>query len=377
MNTLSISLLILVMFLIAQFLGVSGLTPKPAPRCKIGNPFASTIKDIPNNAAVLQIYGPKGWIPSDVTKLKLTFVPSLEQGVDYSIWPEPNEHVLPDNYQVKRYPTVLYLLLTPGKRWIKNLTLDRPQPLVVESIHCQHPPKKNTSVLSNNKFNGTVVGNIIAERKNCPSSLLLPGASKELQTKINDVLQHCQDPMFIRSGDLDWKKHHSLSLLMMQPAVMFVDGTDQTMLQAANSVDQFLAPHSVLEVVWEPMSEDEPQFWLLMPRPLGMPGHMFAMLDELQWHHPFVTSDPSFEDPGRFSCLGRDCVPGCERTQLAGISGSGYSADAFNVYNVLREGFMYAGLSQHTGCPVYSSKSVLVACYYFVVCVVMLCLVFI
>jgi hypothetical protein len=126
----------------------------------------------------------------------------------------------------------------------------------------------------------------------------------------------------------------------MKPDVMFVDGTDQSMLEAAKSVDEFLAPHSVLDVVWEPIHVNEPQYWILMPRPLGMPGHLFAMLDLLQWNHSLVTSDAAFKDPSRFNCSGRECIHGCEHTALAGISGSGYSADAFNIYNVLRVGFM-------------------------------------
>ena len=31
---------------------------------------------------------------------------------------------------------------------------------------------------------------------------------------------------------------------------------------------------------------------------------------------------------------------GCANTKLAGITGSGYSADSYHLYNVLREGFM-------------------------------------
>lgn len=311
-----------------------------APACHVGKPFVRPVKEIPNNAAMLKIPGPKGWLPFDVSSLRLTFSPPLTQGEDFSIWAEPNEHSLPEHYQVKPYPTFLYIILTPGKKWIKEAT-EVSQPLVLTSILCPDPPvaqQINSSLPST--FSATVVGNIILKQNKCPKSLTLPDASVDLQNKVNSVLHHCQDPLIIRSRDLNWKHYHSLSLLMIQPDIIFVDGSDQKMLRAANSVDRFLAAHSVLDIVWEPLREHEPQYWLLMPRPLGMPGHLFAMLDQLQWKHPLITGDELWKASTRVNCTGRDCIPGCKHTQLAGISGSGYSADAFNIYNVLRTGFM-------------------------------------
>ena len=205
-----------------------------------------------------------------------------------------------------------------------------------------------------------------------PRSLQLPGASPELQRHVDHVLLHCHDPLIIPSRDLKWKHYRSLSLLLLQPAILFVNGSDQSsatgagsesdsdggdkaMLRAAKSVDRFLAAHSVLDVVWEPMTPAEPQVWILMPRPLGMPGHLFAAMDALQWRHPLVTHThghaasaqdmrvPLHSTKGGPGGAGEGAAGGgapCQHTKLAGITGSGYSADAFNIYNTLRDGFM-------------------------------------
>ena len=84
--------------------------------------YLSFYEDVPNNAAALQIQGPKGWLPADVSDLKLTFSPPLEQGVDFSIWAEPSKHVMPAQFQIRHTPTLLHVLLKPGKRWVKKMS---------------------------------------------------------------------------------------------------------------------------------------------------------------------------------------------------------------------------------------------------------------
>jgi hypothetical protein len=245
---------------------------------------------------------------------------------------------------------VLVVLLAPGKRWIKSLPPNGTQDLRLVKITNGKSQSQSQSEVTGYRTTVAgredVVATIIAEEmgnsmdpqhRRCPRSLQLPGASEQLQRRVDAVLLHCHDPLFVHSADLRWRQHHSMSLLTMQPAMMFVNGSDQSMLHAARSVDRFLAAHSVLDIAWEPMDEHEPQVWVLIPRPLGMPGHMFAALDAMQWRHPLVSNDMSFKQP---KCVGKQCVQGCEHTKLAGISASGYSADAFNIFNKLREGFM-------------------------------------
>jgi hypothetical protein len=304
--------------------------------------YSHAIKDLSNHAASLKIHGRKGWLPTDVSKMQLVFSPPLEQGVDFTIWAEPNNHVMPEQFLFHRnHSTPLIVLLTPGKRWVKNMRENTTQDLRLVHIRSG----KTDVVGYKNNIQGQE--NVVARITNfpettrlCPSSLVLPDATQALQSKVDHVLRHCQDPLFIRSRQLKWRRHHSLNLLLLQPSILFVDGSDQPLQQAAKSVDLFLAAHSVLDVAWEPMSEDEPQYWVLMPRPLGMPGHLFAAMDAVQWSHPLVIEDASVRQRGRPSCAGQQCVAGCKHTKLAGITGSGYSADAFNIYEVLRQAFM-------------------------------------
>lgn len=259
---------------------------------------ASGIKEVLNNAASLQIHGRKGWLPTDVSQLKLVFSPPLEQGVDFSIWAEPSNHVIPPRLQFRRHqPSPLHLLLTPGKKWIKDLSPNTTQDLLLKSVK-----QGNTDLLGyKHSIPGKedVVAKIVAASESmnvCPPNLQLPGATRALQDRLDKVLQHCQNPLIIPSRDLKWKQFQSLSLLLLQPAMLIVTGTDQPMHRAAKSVDRFLAAHSVLDIVWEPLTLDEPQYWVLIPRPLGMPGHMFAAMDALQWRHPLV-GDPSLSLP--------------------------------------------------------------------------------
>ena len=326
-------------FVIIFIQNIVMVVSKQPPKCVIGQPYASPVPDIPNNAAMLKIKGPQGWIPNDVSRLKLSFAPPLTQGVDYSIWSDPNQYILPDHFQERNVTSIIYLKLAPGQRWAKVPSTDLPVQLVLQSVLCPHTSKGNVTLFKK-LFAPTVVANIVEDMITCPESMTLPGASAELQRKIYSILRDCQAPTIINSCDLNWKHYDSLSLLTIQPPLIIVDGSQQELFVAGKKVDDFLAPHSVLDVAWEPISEDEPRYWILVPRPLGMPGHMFAMLDHLQWHHPLVTGHNSIVNRGRPSCEKNDCTHGCERTQLAGITGSGYSADAFNSYNVLREGFM-------------------------------------
>ena len=96
---------------------------------------------------------------------------------------------------------------------------------------------------------------------------------------------------------------------------MFINGEDQTMATAADKVDSFLAAHGVLDIAWEPFDESEPQWWILMPRPPGLPGHLFALIDTLQWRHPSVQyAESRFSKNKNCRWNDYDCVPGCPNT---------------------------------------------------------------
>ena len=129
------------------------------------------------------------------------------------------------------------------------------------------------------------------------------------------------------------------------------------------------------------MMAQEPRYWILLPHPPGMPGHLFALLDWLQWRHPTVQQDlqrlqyqyqqrsSTVADPSQsttksvpssaitststsrrkhFCHLAPDaaadeyaCPLGCPQTKLIGSTASGYGADAYNIYSKLRDGLLH------------------------------------
>jgi len=111
----------------------------------------------------------------------------------------------------------------------------------------------------------------------------------------------------------------------------------------------------------------EPRYWVLLPYPHGMPGHLFTLLDTLQWRHSVVKRDLTrFRDiksaatarndetngfcsttRGEHSMMTKkaaqdeySCPLGCPGTKLVGITASGYGADAYNIYSRLRDGLL-------------------------------------
>ena len=116
------------------------------------------------------------------------------------------------------------------------------------------------------------VATITRPRLNCPTITNLPGASPALLSHVTAILKACQGFKSYPSKRLKRRQFSSLALLELDPPLFLVDGSDQTREAAAKSVDTFLAAHAVLEVAWEPVYPSEPSWWVLVPRPKGMPG---------------------------------------------------------------------------------------------------------
>eukprot|EP00607_Mallomonas_marina_P003626 CAMPEP_0182440272 /NCGR_PEP_ID=MMETSP1167-20130531/86954_1 /TAXON_ID=2988 /ORGANISM="Mallomonas Sp, Strain CCMP3275" /LENGTH=624 /DNA_ID=CAMNT_0024634177 /DNA_START=836 /DNA_END=2711 /DNA_ORIENTATION=- len=174
--------------------------------------------------------------------------------------------------------------------------------------------------------------------KNCPVISSLPGASPALMKYITDILTTCAGVRVHPSKRLDRRSVSSYALLDLEPALFLVDGSDQSREAAARSVDAFLSAHAVLEVAWEPIYDSDPNWWVLIPRPKGMPGHLFAILDAVQWRHPYVSKPERYYKTNQ-NCTEINnkmyCVPGCPKTLLRRIIVSGYNADTKWVASVL------------------------------------------
>lgn len=89
---------------------------------------------------------------------------------------------------------------------------------------------------------------------------------------VTDILSACQGFKAHSSKRLKRRMWSSAMLLELEPPLFLVDGSDQSREAAAKSVDAFLSAHAVLEVAWEPVYDSDPSWWVLVPRPKGMPG---------------------------------------------------------------------------------------------------------
>jgi hypothetical protein len=118
------------------------------------------------------------------------------------------------------------------------------------------------------------IATIIKPKKNCPRITDLPGASPALIKHVRDILTACRGVHIQKSKKLNRRQFNSINLLEMEPPLFLVDGSDQSLNLAAAAVDAFVAAHAVLEISWEPIYVSDPLWWVLIPRPKGMPGNL-------------------------------------------------------------------------------------------------------
>jgi hypothetical protein len=265
--------------------------------------------------------------------LVLQMEPQLIQGRDFTLVSFAQSNGVPQEYK-KSKKQYIGLRLAPGKTWVGgDLGQDEratTRLFITASFRCSlnAVPSDASTVSSLNSTDSKriQVATILHKTMICPQ-IQLPDASPELKAFLDMHLKNCQIPRIVKSKRLDWRNVNSLNLLVMDPPLFLVDGSDQDLESAARDVDSFLAAHSVLEIAWEPFSDNEPKWWVLVPRPKGMPGHYFAMLDYLQWHHPHVADWSSQRHKPRCNASVQGCTPGCAKTRIKGITGSGWGAD--------------------------------------------------
>lgn len=248
----------------------------------------------------------------DLTRLELSFEPALIKGVDYELQPVV-EYQLPAPYRKEaRHMNAFLMVLNGNKVWItSNGNTDTRELVLTRARYCGG---------SKNAVSPMVPLNIATVRMHsdskCPTLKNLPGVPQAFQTYIDSILSFCHHPKILTIQQLRSSKMSSLRALSIYPPILFVDARKTDIHKAALVVDSFLASRSVLDVVWEPASEREPMWWILMSKPRGMPGHLFALLDVLQWKHPFVHSAKTrFKDD--LNCTrDRHCTPGCPNTKV-------------------------------------------------------------
>lgn len=265
-----------------------------------------------------------------MSRLVLTFSTNLTRGVDYEIEPFV-QYQLPAPYQRDlrhRHERSLLLVLIKGRQWIASSERKEDGVLVLERVqYCLDREEDAGLALLRHPMEPIQIATV--DRSNqfrCPAPLQLPRVTEGFRKYIDDIFEYCQRPMVVPVGQLVSDKTSSLSLLSLHPPVLFIDARKSKLIKAARIVDRYLSAHSVLDVVWEPVNATEPQWWILMPKPRGMPGHLFALLDVLQWRHPLVASASTKYAAINDCTKLYACTPGCPKSKVVIVWGSGYIA---------------------------------------------------
>ena len=265
--------------------------------------------------------------------------PPLVVHEDYEVDLLKSENSLP-HYRTLN-SSFVGLTLLPNKVWVKDL--NRTNELVLNHLHVCPDDKTEPS-----KSDSQPLNQVIAKFHHfdavCPQLPLLPGASPELTSAISAALKSCANVRIMKSGHLNAHKVSSFHFLLPNTKLVLIDGHEGEMSDVTKAVDAFMARHSVLKLVWEPYTDSEPRWFVLMPYPRGMPGHLFAMMDTLQWNHHNYQVDKFSALPScnrsssKFAETNGECGMGCSQTYLSSITGSGFGADSWHLMLDTRRG---------------------------------------
>lgn len=247
--------------------------------------LVNSAKRMFDRAASLRLSG-KFDAELNVFNLELDFSPPLLLNEDYKLEPV-HPYKLPVPYQKDSKLNSFRVLLKPGRTWSKtNITGENEDDGKTTNImlqgarYCDARPTNGSGKTMQPVHLATV--NPLSVYK-CPKLFNMTRVSAEFQSYIDGILTHCQVPKVITIGQLAIKKISPLSLLYLQPPVLFIDARRGNKLRrSARIIDTFLASHSVLDVVWEPLNATEPLWWVLMPKPMGMPGKYSISFPSIQ-----------------------------------------------------------------------------------------------
>lgn len=225
-------------------LSVSSSSPSLAGGCQVHHQaYTPNVKRLSNTAALLSVHGPTTWLPKGADQIHVTLSSGIEQGKDFFIWVSP--YKLPE----QTYMT-LYLQLYPGKVWSPGLKQRDIKALYLQSVLCQ-------DTTASPSLSPMLLATVFHKPPSCPSPpFTLPGSTIQLQQFVTKVVTECQDPLVVRAEHLQWRLFSSTKLLLMQPAILIVDGTGQSLDTAASMVDAFLGAHAVLSIAWEPSNAE-------------------------------------------------------------------------------------------------------------------------
>jgi hypothetical protein len=225
----------------------------------------------------------------------------------------------------------LELRLYAGKVWVPDKPVNKAIELqLLSAFACRN----GTSDIEIREYEKSLIhiAILITRRKSCSCPAItdifdVQRVPVEVSGFLTRILEDCQGPIILKTHMLTrWKLAPHL-ILNLFPSIVLVNGTDDSLQVAVTAMDSFLASHGVLQVVWEPFDEMSPRWWVLIPHQKGIPGHIFALLDLLQWQHPDVRGYGIVSDPAcaslsdKNTVLNMTCFPGCKNTKLISMAG--------------------------------------------------------
>jgi hypothetical protein len=202
--------------------------------------------------------------------LRFTFSPELRVGIHFEyVEPFANLNLFYQNITEARIVTlrrnqVMQEGANSSTSWLANTASEGALKIVAIHYH-------DTTI---NLQNPITVAAVVPPSK-CPSNYpaSFPHLSAPLKLIVEQVTQLCLPTSFFLSSqleDVDSKIFGndilaSEMLLYHEPPLLFIDASDQAWTSALKSVDSWLARHSVLQLVWEPLAETDPRWFLVMP----------------------------------------------------------------------------------------------------------------
>lgn len=275
--------------------------------------------------------------PNNLHDLELTFHPNIEYKKIYVY--ATDRYIFPSNLLSEhRNLSAIFLSLVPGQSWVDEEYLHNKRSV---GLFVSHVNLLGVNVTLTEPVR---VATIVKSTGECPTQLnqlrdLNPSVKKLIQSIQND----CDKVVIHSLRSLHWKLYDSLSLLYLDPPIFIINGTSyqHSTGHATQIIDKFLGAHSVLDIAWEPLLADDPLWWILVPKPRGHPGHVYALIDFVQWRHPKVQQADKLKRECRNASIAHTlvCENGCPETVVRKFTMSGWHASAGHAYNIFKSAF--------------------------------------
>ena len=232
----------------------------------------------------------------NISFIKLHFYQDLVQHVDFDIHLMHQENNLPNQWKENRYKNknislIGLELINYKKGWAygrNTLSL-----YLVKAYNCDTEKDYKSLQFVPIKSGEDVqmltpLGRFVNQSQQCPQ-FQFPNTQDDFSNFLTNKLTTCVDVHFLSPDQLAFINYHPLEFLRPNKPIFIINATTSINLAvAAAQVDDFLGKYSVLHLAWEPYELSDLMYFVLVPLPRGIPGHLAAIVDYIQFNHPVV-----------------------------------------------------------------------------------------